>query len=684
MTGDTLPTKATVVRQELQGLRVVAVLLVASYHVWFGRVSGGVDVFLLLTGFLITGSLLRMVEREGRVKLVAFWTRLLRRLAPAAGIVLAGSLLGTYLWLPDSQLPRTFDEITAAVLYHENWQLARTAIDYNASTQAASPVQQFWSLGVQGQFYLLWALLVGCVAWWSARTRLRLRRTVFILAAIVTAASLGYSILITEANQPWAYFDTGARLWEPGLGAMLAVALPRIRLRPGLRVGLGWIGIAGLLAVGATVDASRMFPGYLALWPVLAAAALVTAGATGHRFGVDRLLAWPPMARLGVLAYPFYLWHWPVLVFARAIGGSEEIGAAEGIAIIAVSAVLAVATKWLVTATTATRRTGPAWGTAVVALAIAPVLLAASTADYLFAQQAKQRAIYADDPADYPGAAVVDDPVLAANLPQVPVYPDPTFAAWDVPRIYTGPFDPARDDPPDSLYTQDSCEIPGRFKMCEYGDPDAVHTIAMVGMSRVAQWFGALAPVAEAHGWRLLVMSKSNCQFSTDVPMWDGEINTECRDWLESAMSELDEQRPDVVFTSSTLAQDAEQGYPAESVPEGFVNRWRELGEWGIDVVGVRDLPRLGFRPADCYDQPDCTEPAIRSQAETDPAAELADLPGNVDLIDLTDYVCPQGQCRAVIGNVLVWRDYKHLTDTYAQTLAPMMDMALVAATGWP
>src|SRR5690625_5062052 len=214
-------------RPEIEGLRAVAVVLVLVYHVWFGRVSGGVDVFLLLTGFLITGSLLRALERDGRISFSAYWSRLARRLVPAAVVVLAGILAATYLFLPPSRWSGVLEEVRAAALYHENWVLAQKAVDYLAREEALSPVQHFWSLSIQGQFYLLWPLLLALGALVAARLGTSVRRAALTAVTVVFAVSLAYSVWITGSDQPWAYFDTGARLWEPALGAVLALVVHR-------------------------------------------------------------------------------------------------------------------------------------------------------------------------------------------------------------------------------------------------------------------------------------------------------------------------------------------------------------------------------------------------------------------------------------------------------------------------
>ncbi|GAB3996059.1 hypothetical protein GCM10029992_15000 [Glycomyces albus] len=281
-------------RPEIQGLRAVAVLLVAVYHIWFGRVSGGVDVFLLLTGFFITGSLLREIERHGRVRPVGFLARISRRLIPTAAVVLIGILAASYLWLPPSRWSAVLSETVASALYYENWALADNAVDYLVRDQAASPLQHFWSLSIQGQFYPIWLALLAALAVAARWMRERPHRLVFAACASVFAVSLTYSIMKTATDQAWAYFDTGARLWEFALGGMLAILIDRLRPGRGLRLVMGWAGLAALLSCGALLQVSTSFPGYVALWPVGAAVLVIAAGTSGHRLGADRLLSLRP------------------------------------------------------------------------------------------------------------------------------------------------------------------------------------------------------------------------------------------------------------------------------------------------------------------------------------------------------------------------------------------------------
>lgn len=658
-------------RPEIEGLRAVAVLLVAVHHIWSGRVSGGVDVFLLLTGFLITGSLVRALEREGRIRLLAFWSRLAKRLLPASALVLGGVLCASPLWLPASRWQDVIAHTRASALYYENWLLAHEAVDYLARDGALSPLQHFWSLSVQGQFYLLWPLLLTAAAVLAARMGWRVRHAVLAAAAAVFGCSLAYSVAVTGTDPAWAYFDTGARLWELALGGLLALTLPLVRLPGRVRLVLGWAGLAALAACGVLLPASVPFPGYAALWPTGAAVLVVLAGTTGSRWGADRLLTWRPLAAVGGMAYALYLWHWPVLVFYLEATGRTTASPTGGALVLGLSFLLAAATTRIVQ-DGVTRLTRPApratarWSLGVAAAALAPVLAATALWTAHLDQQQRLRAELAADPRAYAGAGALTDPA-AARAPRLPVLPDPADAREDLSRHH-----------------RDGCHVnlaADRVAVCEYGPAGAEHTIALVGASRTAHWFPALEAAARANGWRILSFTKSGCQFSTETPHREGAVFTECQEWDAQAMEVLAELRPDAVLTSSTRATPA-----GETVHAGFVERWRELDRLGIDVIGIRDVPRVDYSGAECVERHGaeaCVCPASYSQAGTDPTAELADPPGNVSFIDLTPYVCPEGRCPAVIGNVMVFWDHSHMTATFAHTLAPMMEQALREATGW-
>ena len=236
-------------RPELQGLRALAVLLVVVYHVWFDRISGGVDLFFFVSGFLITGQLFRASVR-GRIEFRQFWGRIFKRLFPAALTVLVASMVAALLWLPEHRWVQTAKEIIASALYYENWQLAADSADYFAQNSGASITQHFWSLSVQGQFYLVWPLLIGLLMLVVRWLRWNMYPVLMTTLVVLFAASLAYSVWLTEVNQPLAYFHSGTRLWEFAFGGLLALTIDKIALPRWLAILSGWLGVVGLVSCG--------------------------------------------------------------------------------------------------------------------------------------------------------------------------------------------------------------------------------------------------------------------------------------------------------------------------------------------------------------------------------------------------------------------------------------------------
>lgn len=659
-------------RPEIEGLRTVAVLLVAVYHIWFGTVSGGVDVFLLLTGFLITGSLVRAMEREGRIGFAAFWARLARRLFPAASVVLAGVLVGAFLLQPRSRWSETLSEVIASGLYYVNWHLSFGAVDYMAENSAASPVQHFWSLAIQGQFYLLWPVLVTAVAFAARRFGFSLVQGMTAATAAVTAVSLGYSVWITSAEPAWAYFDTGARLWELALGGLLAMVLPHVRVPAGARVLMGWLGLTALVLCGLMVADRLAYPGYASLWPTTAAALVILAGTTGSRFGADRLLTWRPLTAFGGTAYPLFLWHWPVLVFYLEVTERVRPSLVGGFYVLGTSLVLAFATTWLVEGGVerlARRRTTPAWSLALAAGFLAPVMAGATLWSGELAAQQRLRAELSTDVNSYPGAAVLVNRELAEGVPSLPVYPDTANAA-----------EVTRDD------TQ-GCNTPipsSELYPCEFGADEAEYTIALVGSSHSRHWYRALRRIAEDNGWRLVLLTKNACHFSAEPQLRGGSEYTECTEWNDNVMHYLDQRRPDAVFTTATrTVPDSRTG--REHVVDGSVERWHQMEKLGIDVIAVRDTPRFSFDVPECVDRrgaDDCTEPRSHSLEDTFPVEHLDSVPKNVAFLDLTPYLCPEDQCVTVLGNQLMYYDTDHFSYSFSQSLAGVLAPHLQDALG--
>ncbi|GAA3740777.1 peptidoglycan/LPS O-acetylase OafA/YrhL [Spinactinospora alkalitolerans] len=675
MTTETAPAAAPATRApadgrrfypEVQGLRAVAVLLVVVYHIDADLIPGGyvgVDVFFVISGFLITTMLIREVHREGRVSLAGFYVRRIRRILPAATLVLAVTGVCAYLLLPLTRLEDTALQLIASAAYAENLYLAHQAVDYLAAEAAETPVQHFWSLAVEEQFYLVWPLLFIGWAWMRPRVR---RGGDLILGAtlLVAAASFACSVWLTATEPAQAYFLPQTRMWELAVGGVLALALARWGLPERVRWPLGWAGLAAIAAAAWGYDSATAFPGYTAALPVLGAAAVIAAGQ--GRWSAGDALACAPARFVGDISYALYLWHWPVIVFTVSVS-ERELTPVTGLLVLMLSVLLSWGTKITVEdpvrRAAALRTFKPALAFAVAAILVVAVIGGGHLANL-------QRLRTVDfDPAVHQGPSALAEPVPTALTE--PVYPSPLEAEDDLPDVYSDGCQASNDDT--------------EPRHCVYGPDDAAVEVAIVGDSHAAHWVPALQEVAERHGWRLHTYTKASCAFTdTLITVPEGAPYLQCREWNEGVMRELESLGPDMVFTSSSVnakaaeAESREEG--DERITEGMTRLWDELSDSGSRVVVIRDSPRTKSQITECVlrhtdDLSACTRAREDALSREDPQVEAAQrTEARTDVLDLTDRFCAGPDCPAVIGNVLVYRDSHHITATYSRLLASDLD----------
>ena len=669
----TAPGAPTAYRPEVQGLRALAVLMVVGYHVWLGRVSGGIDIFLLISAFLMSGSFVRRLERGDRISLVRHWLHVFQRLVPAAVLVLAATLAVSAVVLPPTRWNELLQEGLATLGYVQNWFLAHRAVDYYASDHGvASPLQHFWSLSLQGQVFVLWPLLFVGLGVVARRTGRAVRPLVAVLFGVVFVVSLVYSVVTTAQRQSFAYFDGGARLWEFAFGTLLALALSRVTVPRALGVALGWFGLVGMVSCGLVVQVTHAFPGYLALWPLLSAAAIIAAGRTGHPLGVDRLLSSAPLVRMGGYAYALYLVHWPVLVLWLAHSGRSGAGVVDGLGVVAVSLALAIGLSRCVERPLRRRywpESAP-WRSAVLLACIVGTAGAGCGIGLaqLHREEARADAVASGefDPR-HPGARAVG----MTNAP-TPLPPEERLPATTAMR---GEF-ASLPDPCRGSWAAAAGLSCGMFEP----PTPATRTVVVVGDSHAEQWLATLLPLAKENDWRLVSLLKGACSFGAAQSR-----SGQCAAFNREAMAYLTSRRPDSVVTVATAAHPTTDG---ERLVTGYEAAVTELTARGIAVVGIRDNPRFREGMVACAlqegdDSPRCGGPVSAKLAAVDPAVGLAAIDG-LTLVDLTDHICPQGQCRASVGNVWVYLDDNHLTRTYAATLAPVFAQRLREGGGWP
>jgi peptidoglycan/LPS O-acetylase OafA/YrhL len=657
-------------RGEVEGLRGLACALIVVHHVWTGRVSGGVDVFLVLTGFFLTGSLLRQLRRTGTVDAAGAVARTATRVLPTAMLVALATAVTALVLLPVTRWREVLDHALASALSLENQRLLRDAADYNAGHVGASPFQHFWSLSIQVQFLVAFPLVVLAVAWLAARTGRRPERAVVAVVAMVTAGSLWWSVALTARDQPVAYFATSTRLWELGVGALVAACCSRLVLSARVSLALGWAGCAALLACAFALNGARSFPGAAALWPVACAVAVLLAGDRGGPRGVHHVLGSAPLRRLGEISFALYLWHWPVLVLAQARTGAEAPSLRLGLAVIAASLVLAIGTTAVTDRRLAERlRRLPGQRGALVAVAagVLPLVVISASGTAWMQRQAGPAGHH--DAATPPGALALTGAVTAA-------------ASMDpVPALET-----LREDWPG--YRGDGCaqdDDLGLMEICA-GSPDgAERTIVVVGDSHAAQWLTPLAALTEHEPWRLVAIVAGGCSLSTDSEVFapDDPRYEDCRAWRERVVDRILEQEPDLVVTLGTRTHRAIDG--GEVVPPGYLAKWQELSDHGVPVMAMRDSPRFPFDVPDCIatageDLAQCTLP--REAVYDDAALSSIDLPGGVTLVDTSGWFC-DAECAPLVGGAWAYLDDNHATLTYMRTTAALVRAEVQRVTGW-
>lgn len=691
-------------RHDLDGLRGLAIVLVAVFHVWFGRVSGGVDVFLALSGFFFGGRLLRSVlNPEASLSPVSEITRLVRRLLPALVVVLAASAVMTILIQPETRWETFADQSLASLGYYQNWELAITASDYLRAGETVTPLQHIWSMSVQGQFYLSFLLLIFGFGVLARRPlRRHLRAALVVLLTALTIASFVYAVIAHNTDQATAYYNTFARAWELLVGALAGAVVSAVRWPMWLRTVVSAAAVIAILGCGWFIDGVKQFPGPWALVPVGATVLFILSaanrGADPHLAGKDdrlpapnRLLATAPFVSLGAMAYSLYLWHWPLLIFWLAHTGEARVNFWQGAGVLAVSGVLA----WLTTRyieqplryrrpTTATaaaplrvrlRRPTIVLGSTVALLGVALTATSFTWREHVTVQRASGKELPGLSIADYPGALALLNHARVAKLPMRPTVLE------------------AKEDLPISTF--DGCisdfDNVGVIN-CTYGDKTATRTIALAGGSHAEHWITALDILGRAHHFKVVTYLKMGCPLTTEqmpLVMGDNRPYPKCHQWNERVMPRLLADKPDYVFTTSTRPWNIKDG---DVMPASYVGIWDTLSRNNIPILAMRDTPWLvrdgePYQPADCLaeggDAVSCGIERSKVLSDHNPTLDFVAQFPLLKPLDMSDAVCREDYCRVVEGNVLLYHDAHHISATYMRTMTNELGRQIAAATGW-
>jgi peptidoglycan/LPS O-acetylase OafA/YrhL len=656
-------------RPDIQGLRAVAVLLVVLYHAHLPGVRGGyvgVDVFFVISGFLITGQLLREVERHGRISFLGFYGGRMRRLLPPAALVVVLTVVATRLVDSVLHVRSVALDAVFTTFYAMNYRLAALGVDYQNASGPVSPLQHMWSLSVEEQFYLVWPLLIAGCAWLG---RGRRRELLVVVLGAGTAVSLYLAVTLTAANPPFSYFGLHTRAWELALGGLVAVAAGHLaRLPRVVAVAASWCGVSAVVVSGLVYTDSTAFPGTAALVPTVAAAAVIAAGCRQHAGGAERLLAWRPMQGIGAVSYGWYLWHWPLLVLTPLAAGYELTWPYQ-VEIVALGLWFAILTYYLVEKPSLrSRLRRPFWlvGGAGLSVSVAATSLALiATLPSMVGAGAAAVAVDLDK-AD--NAAVQSSVLDGLSVMVAPSNLRPTVA------------EAAKDQPASS---KDGCHANYLQTLqpdCVYGDPHGSRTLVLFGDSHAQQWLPALDAEGQKLGWKVVAWTKAACPVAetkvTNSAL--GRDFTECYSWRENTKIRIERLDPDLVVVSQS---DTVPGTQVTNAAWGDATSRSLLSfkKVGIPVAYVLDTPYLNASAPDCVaahlgNVGACNIPRtdVAPYGGRRAALSTALTAVKVTSVDPTPWFCTNASCPVVVGDLLVYRDASHMSTPYSRWLAPM------------
>jgi peptidoglycan/LPS O-acetylase OafA/YrhL len=671
-------------RPDIEGLRAIAIVAVLLCHAGVPFLAGGyvgVDVFFVISGFLITGLLVRELEGTGTISLRGFYARRAKRLLPLSAVLLATVGVLSMILLSPLRNTEVAGDIIASALYVANWHFAAQSVDYFAQGLEPSPVLHLWSLAIEEQFYVVWPGLMLAVTWFWRRRGHSIRPALWVALIAILVGSLVYGIVLTDDKPAFAYFSTFARAWELGLGAALAL-LGTMKMPRMAAAALGWTGVAAIVYASFAFTGDTTFPGTAALVPTLGSAALILSGTAlaataggvvGLKAGAGWALSLAPVRYVGRISYSWYLWHWPFIIFAAAIWG-PRLSVAAGLAAVAASWVPTQVTHMLIEDPVRRAPVLRRLPNRAIALGLACMALAVGVGIVLRDSQPSVRLASIDD---VPGAAaLVDQPVPQETA--TALRPNPLKARADRGRSY---------------YEGCMVGIEGtNSNKCLYGNATGDRTLILFGDSHAMQYFPAVEELAEIHGWRLIVLTKAECppeEVEVKSMVEDREYS-QCDDWREETLQRIEKggESVTVVMSGDTeytpYGPDGEElsgDEAAEAMEAGYLRTIRRIEAAGPHTVVIRD------NPSSIEDVPSCVSEDIqhlgrcafprRKEWDREYDVRAAEASPETHLVDFIGDICPGEVCRAVIGNALVYRDKDHLTATFARTLEPMLESDL-------
>jgi peptidoglycan/LPS O-acetylase OafA/YrhL len=704
-------------RPDIEGLRAVAVVAVVLFHADVPGVAGGfvgVDVFFVISGFLITGLLWREVSSTGSVGLRRFYGARVRRLLPASAAVGVITMIASAVLLPPVQLRSVIDDGIASALYVSNFWFAKQGVNYFASQLPPSPFQHYWSLGVEEQFYLVWPALIIGTAWLIRLVRRRTKaqansapssqQPYLVVLALMAVVSFTLSLVITYVATPVAFFSLPTRAWQLAVGGLVALTAGQLRRLPQRAAAItGWAGLALILLACTLLSPATFYPGIAALVPTLGTALVIGAGCAASTQGCGRVLALPAMRAVGRVSYSWYLWHWPVLVLAPVLLG-HPLGLAARLAAALISLALAVLTLRFIE--NPLRFAAPIRRSALASLALGGVATAVAVCVGMVlleripvsvgpAGRGPSAAPLTITAAPAPTGSTIEEYGAAVRnaFAQVQAAVAGSTDLTSVPSNLTPPLAGVAAEPTAMLFNgcvRNANE--GGQPECATGDTASTTTVALVGDSHAAMWIPAFQQAATQRPWRLETMAKEGCP-PMDVPITTHlfrrlvEHFRHCEQWRAQIVGRLRAEHPRLVVVSMWREYRGGNGngWLAGFTPydpvwiDSLTRLVQQLRGTGAQVLVLGPIPDPHATVPVCLsghldDATACSPPTSAAVNQPGIAAETAATQaGGGQYTDLTELFCTTARCPVIVGNTLVYLDNSHLTLEYSRLLAPVI-----------
>lgn len=698
-------------RLDIQGLRMVAVMLVVLSHL-FGWPRGGfigVDVFFVISGFLITGSLLHTLEKTGRISFSSFYRRRIRRIVPAATLVLVITCIASYSIFLTSRFQSTLVDALWAFLFVSNWRFAIDGTDYFTAAGPVSPLQHYWSLSVEEQFYFVWPVVILAIGLlvahkaWSRQVRTAISAGVM---GVVVAASFGYSLVDTANNPAWAYFSTLTRVWELGVGALLAISISYFeRIPDKARPFIAWAGLIAI-AVGAfsITEGGGGFPAPWAAVPVIGAALVIGAGVSGKQRGLG-FLTNRVSTYIGDISYSLYLWHWPVIILLGAL--IEPSGYLYYVSALLLMFGLSIPayhfyedrirnSNWLLGSAESRERKVldfSRWRLGNLRMeesnqTIGTLSLIALTAGLVLSGVAFTSPSIAAAPPAAAAAAQAKDGAAPQTEREIAIAA--AIRASEFPD-----FNPSIDRIEDlraPQWKQNGCinVTQSNEAQCVSGPADSPKTAVVLGDSIAVSYLPGLIAALGSDGYRIQWYTMEGCataNVNAAASMKSAGEYTKCSEHRAWALDRVRAINPDLVVISDShltvrrLQSGATGGAAELEWINGLGSVMSELPDPTKAVV-MTSPPGAG-NLAECatkFGKPsDCTKPISGDWLTVSAAATAVTEKFGARFVDSRSWFCTDaGYCPSFVGSTPVYVDSGHLTSTYSEGLAPELRTAIL------